>query len=197
MESALAVKPQLLLVGGPNGSGKTTVALEYSDEHGLPYLSADAIAAALNPSNPPAADFAAARQFIEKLEQYISQQTSFVCESTLSGLTMRNFIRTARDAEFSINVAFLFVESPDVCVARVAERVRKGGHHVPEADIRRRFTRSLRNFWRIYRELADSWVLLYNGATALQDVLAGSQLQLTVRNPLLFSTYLELIAESR
>jgi hypothetical protein len=68
---------------------------------------------------------------------------------------------------------------------------------VPEADIRRRFTRSLRNFWRIYRELADSWVLLYNGATALQDVLAGSQLQLTVRNPLLFSTYLELIAESR
>lgn len=188
--------PQLLIVGGPNGSGKTTVALEYCEEFKLPYLGADAIAASLNPQNPAAADFAAARQFIKTFKQHVAQETSFVCESTLSGLTMRDFITSARTAGFTVNMAFLFVESAEVCVARVAERVRKGGHDVPESDIRRRFGRSLSNFWRIYRQLADNWVLLYNGMTASQDVSAGSHEDLTVRDPRLFSTFVELVGDS-
>lgn len=188
---------RLLIVGGPNGAGKTTLALEYSDEFALPYVGADAIAATLNPSHPVAAQTAAARQFIQTLEENIAQKQSFVCESTLSGLTMRNFVASAREAGYSVSIAFLFVDSADVCVARVAERVRKGGHNVPEVDIRRRFTRSIRNFWRIYRELADNWVLLYNGMTTLQDVAAGSREQVTIRAPELFSSFTELVGESQ
>jgi predicted ABC-type ATPase len=188
--------PQLLIVGGPNGSGKTTVALEYADEHGLPYVGTDAIAGMLNPTNPTVAQFAAARQFIETVEHHVSNQISFVCESTLSGLTMRNIITSARNAGFTTTIAFLFVDSADICVARVAERVRKGGHDVPEVDIRRRFTRSLVNFWRLYRDLADHWVLLYNGMMASQDVSAGSGRQIAIRDPTLFSTFLELVGES-
>ena len=109
---------------------------------------------------------------------------------------MQNFIASARDAGFSVDIAFLFVESADACVARVAERVRKGGHDVPESDVRRRFTRSLRNFWRIYRELADNWVLIYNGMTTMQDVAAGSRDQTAVRNPRLYSFYSDLVGES-
>ena len=184
-------------MGGPNGAGKTTLALEYSDEFALPYVGADAIAATLNPSHPVAAQTAAARQFIQTLEENIAQKQSFVCESTLSGLTMRNFVASAREAGYSVSIAFLFVDSADVCVARVAERVRKGGHNVPEVDIRRRFTRSIRNFWRIYRELADNWVLLYNGMTTLQDVAAGSREQVTIRAPELFSSFTELVGESQ
>ena len=126
----------------------------------------------------------------------MSQKTSFVCESTLSGLTMRNFIVSARNAGYSVSIAFLLVASADVCVARVAQRVRKGGHNVPESDIRRRFTRSIRNFWRIYRELADNWVLLYNGETAIQDVAAGSRDRIAIRDPHAYSIFLELIEES-
>lgn len=109
---------------------------------------------------------------------------------------MRNFIVSARKTSFSIDIAFLFVDSADACVARVAERVRKGGHNVSESDIRRRFTRSLGNFWRIYRELADNWVLIYNGMTAMQDVATGSRDQTTVRNHELYSTYLALVGET-
>jgi predicted ABC-type ATPase len=188
--------PRLLIVGGPNGSGKTTLAIEYSRELGHPYLGADEIAAKLNPANPVAAQTAAARQYIQTLEEYMSQKTSFVCESTLSGLTMRNFIVSARNAGYSVSIAFLLVASADVCVARVAQRVRKGGHNVPESDIRRRFTRSIRNFWRIYRELADNWVLLYNGETAIQDVAAGSRDRIAIRDPHAYSIFLELIEES-
>jgi predicted ABC-type ATPase len=110
---------------------------------------------------------------------------------------MRNFITSARNAGFTITIAFLFVESADVCVARVAQRVRMGGHDVPESDIRRRFTRSLGNFWRIYRDLADNWVLLYNGMMASQDVAAGSRQQIAIRNPQYFSTFLDLVRTSQ
>ena len=109
---------------------------------------------------------------------------------------MRNFIASAQRAAYSIDIAFLFVDSADACVARVAERVRKGGHNVPESDIRRRFTRSLRNFWRIYRELADNWVLIYNGMTTMQDVATGSRDQTTIRNQELYSAYLALVGET-
>jgi predicted ABC-type ATPase len=195
MEDRLEGSPQLLIVGRPNGSGKTTLALEYAEELELPYLGADAIAAMLNPTNPAASQITAAREFIHSINRHISQKTSFVCESTLSGLTMRNFVASARDAGYTISMAFLFVDSADVCVARVAERVRTGGHNVPEGDIRRRFERSIRNFWTIYRELADNWVLLYNGLTTLQDIAVGEGTHTVVRDSELFSAYLNFIGE--
>lgn len=142
------------------------------------------------------AQVAAGRQSLQTLEEYRSRKMSCVCESTLSGLTMRNFIASAHKDAYSIDIAFLFVDSADACVARVAGRVRKGGHNVPESDIRRRFTRSIRNFWRIYRQLADNWVLIYNAMTSMQDVATGSREQTTVRNAELYSAYLALVGET-
>ncbi len=186
----------MLVVGGPNGSGKTTLALEYASETGFPYLGADAIAESLNSGDPASVQFAAGRQFKSQLENYISDQSSFVVESTLSGLTLQNALAAAKTGGFNVSIAFLFVDSADVCVARVAERVRKGGHPVPVSDIRRRFPRALSNFWRIYRELADNWVLMYNGETAIQDVAAGSRDRIAIRDPHTFSTFLKLIEEA-
>ena len=182
--------PYLLVVGGPNGSGKTTVALEYSSETGFPYIGADAIAASLNPADPAAVRVEASRQFMRTVDQHISQRQSFVAESTLSGRTFRNRIVKATEVGFRVTIAFLFVDSADVCIARVAERVRKGGHDVPEHDIRRRYYRSIDNFWMIYRELADSWVLLYNGDSRVQDVAVGSKQQIAIRDVTLHSAFI-------
>lgn len=191
----MADSPRLLIVGGPNGSGKTTLALEYADELDLPYIGADAIAATLEPTNPAAARIPAARQFIRSFKDHIVLKRSFVCESTLSGLTLQRFVALARDAGYTISVAFLFVDSAEVCLARVAERVRTGGHHVPEPDIRRRFGRSIRNFRTIYRGLADNWVLLYNGMTTLQDIAVGSGDQAAIRDSDQFAVFMELVGE--
>jgi len=191
----LANAPRMLVVGGPNGSGKTTLALEYASETGFPYLGADAIAASLNSGDPASVQFAAGRQFKGQLKRSISDQSSFVVESTLSGLTLQNAIAAAKTSGFNVSIAFLFVDSAEVCVARVAARVRKGGHPVPETDIRRRFPRALSNFWRIYRELADNWVLLYNGETAIQDVAAGSRDRIAIRDPYAYSAFLKLIED--
>jgi predicted ABC-type ATPase len=113
-----------------------------------------------------------------------------VIESTLSGRSFRNRLLHASKCGFEITIVFVFVDSADVCVARVAERVRKGGHDVPERDIRRRYHRCLANFWTIYRELADNWVVLYNGGSQIQDVSAGSHRQMTVRDENLHAAFM-------
>ena len=185
----------MLVVGGPNGSGKTTLALEYAAETGFPYLGADAIAASIDPDEPARAQIAAGRAFFQGIDDHIVSRRSFVVESTLSGLTMRNVVNVAHSNGYLVSMAFLFIDSADVCVARVAERVRKGGHPVPESDIRRRFTRAIVNFWRIYREMADNWVLLYNGDTAIQDIAGGSRDQLTIRDPATYATFMTLVED--
>jgi predicted ABC-type ATPase len=75
-----------------------------------------------------------------------AKDESFVVETTLSGRTMRRLLSRARNAGFEITIVFIYLDSPDTCVARVRERVRGGGHNVPENDIRRRFYRSCANF---------------------------------------------------
>lgn len=60
---------------------------------------------------------------------------------------------------------FLFVGAVEVTLSRIKERVLKGGHDVPEAVVRRRFDRSIRNFFREYRPLIDSWYLFDNTGT--------------------------------
>jgi len=189
----LANKPQLLIVGGPNGSGKTTIAMQYSAAQAIPYIGADAIAASLDPNAPTSTRVAAGRQFIRSVDETIANGQSCVVESTLSGRSFRNAMLKARQLGFEITIGFVFVDSADVCVARVAERVRKGGHDVPEYDVRRRFHRSINNFWTTYRELADNWVLLYNGGSRLQDVSAGSRQQMTIRDATLHTVFLTLV----
>lgn len=152
--------PQLLVALGPNGSGKTTVAIEYVAKTGFAYLSADAIALAIDPQHPERVQIEAGRRFIECVNQYIASGHSFVAESTLASRTMRKIVETAQANRFKVTIGFLFVYSADSCVVRVAERARKGGHFVPEEDIRQRFSRAIRNFWDVYRELADTWVLI-------------------------------------
>jgi predicted ABC-type ATPase len=187
-------KPELIIVGGANGSGKTTFALKYAAWRGCPYLGADAIATEFSPGSPELAAVEAGKEFIRRLATAVNEETSVVIESTLSGRSLRHTIVDARSAGFSVSIVYIFLDSADSCVKRVAERVQKGGHAVPESDIRRRFSRSLANFWRLYRSLADNWTLLYNSAEQLVDVASGSPNEAWVREGDLYSLFQGLVS---
>lgn len=184
-------KPELIVVGGANGSGKTTFALEYSQKTSVPYLGADELARQMAPHNLASVQVAAGRQFLELLRQAINRRQSIIVETTLSGRAFRNWMLLAQDSGYSISLFYLYVDSPDLCILRVSERVRKGGHDVPVVDIRRRFNRSLTNFWNIYRELSDNWVLVYNEENGFEDVAIGSKGTSSVRNQELFQQFLQ------
>jgi predicted ABC-type ATPase len=186
---------ELIVVGGPNGSGKTTFAEEYAFRHGCLYISADAIAAELSPDNPMLAQLAAGREVLGRINKALGGTASFVAESTLAGRTFQRVFIDARKAGFTITIVYLLMDSPDTCVERVHERVQKGGHFVPEVDIRRRFTRSLLNFRDLYRPLADRWVLIYNAGSEPQDVAVGTTTDLSIRDAELYAEFRRLMQD--
>lgn len=117
-------------------------------------------------------------------------------ESTLSGNTLMGLIERARHAGYRVSIVLEWLESADHCVARVEERMRKGGHSIPEAEVRRRFPRSLANFWRLYRPLADHWQLILNSGEAPLDVAIDKAGEVEVLDEALFARFLKLIGES-
>jgi predicted ABC-type ATPase len=183
---------KLTVVGGPNGAGKTTVIRGILKRTPQPYLSADLIAFERSQQNLSADPVAAGREFLTLVDTYLAGDLSFVVESTLSGRTFRRKLEQARVAGFEIFIGFVFLDSSNLSASRVGERVRKGGHDVPEEDIHRRFPRSLFNFWTIYRPLADRWVLVYNGEGGFLDVAVGFSDSVSIRDETVFRQFFRL-----
>ena len=180
------------VVGGPNGAGKTTYAEELLLERPCVYLSADRIAAQLAPDDPTSKQIAAGREFLKSVETHLAGSEDMLVESTLSGRSFRRVLEKARAKGFRTTVFLVHLDCADACVARVKERVRKGGHDVPEVDVRRRFSRSLANFWNMYRQIADEWILGYNSTGEFKDVAFGAGTAFSVRDEKLFFKFLRL-----
>ncbi|WP_350211618.1 AAA family ATPase [Botrimarina sp.] len=166
---------RLLVVGGPNGAGKTTLARAYLASGDWLYLGADEIAKEMSPQRPESASVAAGREFVERLEAALNGGRNLLVESTLSGRSIGRNLERARQLGFSVEIAFTFVDAPETSIARVAHRVRVGGHHVPSDDVRRRFFRSIRNFWQKYREQADYWTLADNRSSVQRRIAIGDR----------------------
>ena len=187
---------KLLVVAGPNGAGKSTFAEEFLRQHPMPFLSADLIAAELSPENPTSQRIEAGREFLVRVYRQLELQFDFLVETTLAGRSFRQIVERAKSAGFNTTIIFVYHDSADTCVARVQERVRKGGHDVPENDIRRRFPRSFANFWTIYREIADLWYVVYNSTSEYKEVAFGRNDAVTVQDEHLFASFQRLIGNT-
>jgi predicted ABC-type ATPase len=188
--------PDALVVGGPNGAGKTTFATEYLTERDQRYLSADHIAAEINPDAPETAKIQAGKAFLHRLQRSIDEKKSLVVESTLAGRGMGRMLERFREAGYTVRIAFLFLDTPEMCVRRVKERVQQGGHDVPRQDVIRRFHRSIRNFWSTYRHNVDRWYLFYNAAEQFQGVAFGEGKSHSVVNEALFDIFRQLVSQT-
>jgi len=155
---------RIFIIAGPNGAGKTTFATEFlPNEADCPlFINADIIAAELNPSEPHLAGFQAGRLVLEQIREHVRKGESFAFETTLSGRGYARRIPRWREQGYRVKLFFLRLPTPEMAMARVAQRVLEGGHDVAERDIRRRFDAGWRNFERIYRDLVDGWILYDN-----------------------------------
>ncbi len=188
---------ELIVVGGPNGAGKSTFVAKLLSEQPCPYLCADVIAHEFSHLNPVSQQIMAGREFLRRLDEQLVQEGSFVVESTLAGRTLRSFLANAKAAGFNITIWFIYLDSAETCVARVRQRVLSGGHDVPEDDIRRRFNRSLANFWHIYREIADNWYTVYNSGSELIWIASGEPSAQIVHDQPKYLEFLRLIGVLR
>jgi predicted ABC-type ATPase len=167
------IEKKIIIIAGPNGAGKTTFARAFLPEEAqcLRFINADLIAAGLSPFLPEAESFKAGRLMLHEISSCVQRGESFAFETTLSGLVYLRHIKKWRELGYHISMFFIRLSSVEMAVTRVAERVRQGGHDIPEAVIRRRFEAGRKNFEYCYRDVLDSWALYDNSGH--EPVLIG------------------------
>src|ERR1700722_5394804 len=164
MKKPAAPAPRCIIIAGPNGAGKTTFARRYLPVYAsiVHFVNADLIASGLSPLKPELVTLAAGRLFLAELDRLAKARVDFAFETTLSGLVYRERLKRWKKAGYRIEIVFLRLPSPSLAIRRIADRVKQGGHHVPRADVLRRFARGWENFEKAYKPLADAWTVYDN-----------------------------------
>lgn len=142
-------KPELIVIAGPNGSGKTSVTqkfLHHEWADGTVYINPDQIANdKFGDWNSQTAVLEAANYCAEWREQCLRDKVSFVFETVFSAEDKIDFLIRAKEAGFFIRLFFISTSHPSINAARIAKRVMEGGHDVPIRKIVSRYTKSIIN----------------------------------------------------
>ena len=162
--------PRVVIFAGPNGAGKSThadailAALKVET-----FVNADYIARGLSGRNTDVVAFEAGRIMLKRLRQLGDAGVDFAFESTLSSRTFAPFLQSLKKRDYRVVIYYFSLANAQLAVRRVKLRVGLGGHDVPTDVVKRRFGRSLNNFFTLYASpespLADEWTLFDNTNT--------------------------------
>lgn len=183
-----AQNKNIYIIAGSNGSGKTTFARTFLPEYVkcLHFINSDLIAKGLSPFSPPAFAMKAGRLVLEQMNDLAEKGAEFGFETTLSGKFYINRLKNLKKMGYALHLFFLWIPSTELAIARIKDRVSEGGHHVPARDVRRRFSRGITNFFKFYRPLLDSWILLDNSSVMPGLIAKEKGSQLAIANEGLF-----------
>lgn len=158
------MQKKIIIIAGPNRAGKTTFARSFLPEEngGARFLNADLIAAGLSPFSPESMAVKAGRIMLSEMDACVARDESFAFETTLSGRTYLRSIESWKLQGYQVHLHFLKLASVDIAVSRVRERVKQGGHNIPETVIRRRFESGYANFENFYRNAVNWWACYEN-----------------------------------
>lgn len=186
----MAEKSNLYVIAGPNGAGKTTFAREFLPVYAncRNFINADLIAEGISPLAPEAAAFHAGRLMLREIELHMQRGDDFGFETTLSGRSHLRLFRRLKQGGYAIHLFFLWIPDVSLALLRVRQRVLLGGHDVPEAVLRRRFGRSIGNFFSRYQALADTWNLFDNSGLTPSLIASGKSGRVRVRNATLYNS---------
>ncbi len=181
------MKKQILMIAGPNGAGKTTTALALMPhffEHSE-FVNADEIARGISPYQPESVAIAASKIMIARIRELLEQQQNFAFETTAAGTNYIKYLKEAKKLGYEISLLFLWLPSPEHAVFRVAQRIKQGGHSVPEETIRRRYFLGIKNTINNYLLLIDNAVILDSTEIGKNAIIAeknGIRGKLTIFN---------------
>jgi predicted ABC-type ATPase len=167
--------PNVIVLAGINGAGKTTASREVlAEAFGvLTFVNADVIAQGLSGFDPGASALEAGRIMLARLHSLAEERADFAFETTLAARSYAGWLDTLRQSGYGIHLFYYWLSSAELAVARVAARVRAGGHQVPEATIRQRYRRSVRNLFEIYLPVVSDWKVYDNSHERPQLIAHG------------------------
>ncbi len=158
------VKPNLYIIAGCNGAGKTTASYTILPEilDCKEFVNADNIAAGLSPFNPENVALEAGRIMLSRIHSLLNDSEDFALETTLSTRSYVSLIKSAKEKGYQVTLLYFWLDSPEHAVERVAQRVSAGGHHIPDDVVVRRYYRGLHTLQHLYSPVCDRWFVLDN-----------------------------------
>jgi len=186
------MRKNVYIIAGPNGSGKTTFAKEFLPNYAKcpNFVNADLIAQGLSPFSPQQVAIKAGKLVLQQIKEFIERNVDFGFETTLAGKTYLRHLQELKEKGYRLHLFFLWIPSSQLAIARIKDRVAQGGHYIPSKDVKRRFERSLVNFFNMYRPLIDTWLLFDNSEKKPKLIAKRGNSHIDVRNNDLFQKIL-------
>lgn len=184
----------LYIISGCNGAGKTTASYTVLPEilDCREFVNADEIARGLSPFNPESVAIEAGRLMLQRIEYLLEKEETFSIETTLATKSYINLVRRAQAKGYTVRLLFFWLNSPELALMRIAERVAKGGHNIPETIVRRRYVAGITNLFRLFMNEVDYWVIYDNSEYPTVQIASGGKSDDRI-NILVESTYKTLL----
>jgi len=166
--------PNVIVIAGPNGSGKSTAAPALLRDYlGITeFVNADVIAQGLSAFGSENVSIQAGRIMLNRLKELASEKADFAFETTLAARSYASWLTKLQQAGYRAHLIYLWLPRAELAIARVANRVQRGGHDIPEDVVRRRYESGLRNFFSLYIPFVYSWRLFDNSGKSGYDLIA-------------------------
>lgn len=167
--------PNLYIISGCNGAGKTTASFSVLPEmlNCMEFVNADEIAKGLSPFQPEKVAIEAGRIMLQRIDFLIDQKIDFAFETTLAAKSYAKFIREAQEKGYFVTLIYFWLNSPELAVERVRNRVLSGGHDIPVNVIYRRYNAGKENLSKLYLPICDYWILIDNSEPPFQIIAEG------------------------
>ena len=150
---------RVVVLAGPNGAGKTTSSRVLLPEFlgDAEFVNADVIERQISEPDGGSRAFAAGRMMLERIRSLTERGEDLAFETTLASRTFAPLLRRLTAEGYRVYLFYFWLRDPETSIDRIKNRVRLGGHHVPDDVVRRRYVRGLKSFFELYRPLAHLW----------------------------------------
>jgi predicted ABC-type ATPase len=169
--------PNLYVISGCNGAGKTTASYTILPEmlDCREFVNSDEIAKGLSPFNADTMAVAveASRIMYRRIRELIEAEETFALETTLASRSIAKLVKDAQDKGYYVTLLYFWLNTPDLAVERVRNRVREGGHNVTEPTVRRRYSAGIRNLFDLYIPICDYWMITDNSLSPMEIIAKG------------------------
>jgi len=167
--------PNLYIISGCNGAGKTTASFTVLPEMlgCREFVNADEIARGISPFKPESVAIQAGKIMLNRIEDLLANQMDFAIETTLTTKSYINTIAKAKTLGYQVTLLFFWLNDVELAIERVKTRVSEGGHHIPEEVIRRRYSKGIQNLEE-FAAISNYWLVINSSDTELQFIAEGN-----------------------
>lgn len=187
--------PRLFIISGCNGAGKTTASYTLLPEilKCREFVNSDEFAKSLSPFDPSAASVSASRYMLKKIRYLLDRNEDFSIETTLATRSLMGIIQEAKSKDYSVTILYFWLNSPELAIKRVRDRVQSGGHNIPDLVVRRRYFMGLSYFFNSYIQMCDRWVLADNSKSPYTLVAEGTGMLTYIKDNEKYRTILSMV----